>query len=84
MDNYYGKQALKKMYEMIWACSTVSVIDSELDENSDKLYVEALEYIDAQLIPAVESEGDWEEKWVVLYLYPMFFSSYTCLPAFHD
>lgn len=62
MDNYYGKQALKKMYEMIWACSTVSVIDSELDENSDKLYVEALKYIDAQLIPAVESEGDWEEK----------------------
>ena len=62
MDNYYGKQALKKMYEMIWACSTVSVIDSELDENSDKLYVETLEYIDAQLIPAVESEGDWEEK----------------------
>lgn len=51
------------MYEMIWGCSTVSVLDSEALEGADKLFVEVLKDIDEQLIAAIDGESpDWEDN----------------------
>ncbi|KAL7535756.1 hypothetical protein ACHAXR_006716, partial [Thalassiosira sp. AJA248-18] len=62
MDNRYGKNALKSMFGMIWNCSTVSVMETE--DEDDKLYVEALRGIDIRLTEALEDGGDWEDNLV--------------------
>ncbi len=46
MDSYYGKKALRDMFLMIWSCSTVSVLDSEIGDTADNLYIEILQIID--------------------------------------
>ncbi|KAL7553446.1 hypothetical protein ACHAWF_017186 [Thalassiosira exigua] len=63
MDNMYGKRALRKMYDNIWACSQVSVLNDETENEAEKLYVEALRNIDIQLTEALNGESsDWEEN----------------------
>lgn len=64
MDNQYGKKALKSMFDMIFTCSTVSMVDTSSDEHS-KLFVEALKLIDEQLIAAIDGDDDnWEDNLV--------------------
>lgn len=60
MDNIYGKRALGKMYDMIWQCSTVSVI--ELDEDASPLFVEGLKAIDEHLQDAMACHGHWTDN----------------------
>ena len=65
MDNEYGKRALKTMYNLIWNCSTVNVIDSEIvnDASASKLYIEVLKSIDEQLTAAMDGDSDnWEDN----------------------
>ncbi|KAL7545543.1 hypothetical protein ACHAWF_008893 [Thalassiosira exigua] len=63
MDNMYGKRALRKMYANIWACSRVSILDDETENEAEKLYVEALRNIDLILSEALNGESsDWEEN----------------------
>ena len=62
MDNTYGKRALKSMYEMIWNCSTVSVLDKDTEDEANALFVEVLKNIDDQLTRALDAEGDWEDN----------------------
>jgi len=62
MDNTYGKRALKTMYELIWKCSTVSVLDKDTEEEANALFVEVLKNIDDQLTRALDAEGDWEDN----------------------
>ena len=62
MDSYYGKKALRDMFLMIWSCSTVSVLDSEIGDTADNLYIEILQIIDEQLTAALDGEsGAWED-----------------------
>ena len=60
MDNIYGKRALGKMYNMIWECSTVSVI--ELDDDANRLFVEGLKAIDEHLQDAMSCHGHWTDN----------------------
>lgn len=63
MDNIYGKRALRSMYEMIWECSTVSVLDDDTLETAEKLFVETLKAIDIQLAQALDGDSDnWEQN----------------------
>jgi hypothetical protein len=62
IDSYYGYKALKEMFSMIWTCSTVSVLESELGDTADKLYVEVLQIIDEHLIAAIDGDSDWEDN----------------------
>ena len=62
MDNRYGKFALKSMYGMIFNCSTVEVLDSSIEEEAEKLYVEVLKNIDEQLTAALDTGDDWEDN----------------------
>ena len=50
------------MFHMIWTCSTVSVLDDEIGDTADKLYVEVLQIIDEQLTAAIDGESDWEDN----------------------
>lgn len=54
------------MYDMIWQCSTVSVLGSDVEDGADaeKLYVEVLKIIDERLTEALDGGGDWEENLV--------------------
>jgi len=64
MDNSYGSKALKIMYDMIWGCSTVSVLGSDVEDEAEMLYVEFLKNIDEQLSVALDGEGNWEDNLV--------------------
>ena len=45
MDNTYGKQALRSMYEIIWNCFTVLVLDSNTEDEANHLFVKVLKNI---------------------------------------
>jgi hypothetical protein len=63
LDNHYGKKALKNMFDMIWTCSSVCVIDSEIGDTADTLYIEVLKMIEEELTAALDGgDGDWEDN----------------------
>ncbi len=65
MDSQYGNKALKDMFNMIWTCSSVSVLDEEIGNTADKLFIEVLQIIDEQLTAAIageDGESSWEDN----------------------
>ena len=47
---------------MIWACSTVSVLDNDADNDAHKLFAEILKNIDELLNRALQEGEDWEKN----------------------
>jgi len=63
LDNHYGKKALTNMFAMIWTCSPVCVIDSEIGDTADTLYIQVLKTIEEELTAALDGgDGDWEDN----------------------
>jgi len=62
MDSYYGKKASRDMFLMIWSCSSVSVVDGEIGDTADNLFVEVLQIVDEQLTAALDGGSDWENN----------------------
>jgi hypothetical protein len=56
------------MKHMIWTCSSDYIVDTEIGDSADILYIEVLKIINEQLTAALDcGEGDWEDNLIPYY-----------------